>query len=161
MQLGWKHVLGCHPGNQAENPLGSKLGWTRRGWSETLCHSSPGFSGGATQLSGWSIREKSMVSEIQHNFSNMNWFDTKHTIMENLCLSESDVGNMALLRATEKQDYKGIWLIESLGSKCEFTQQISMVCWDKCVVVTSYPPPQEWDFPGSTGGREPACQCKR
>ena len=102
-----------------------------------------------------------MVSETQHNFSNMNWFDTKHTMMENLCIYESDVGNTALLCATEKQDYKGIWLKESLRSKCEFTQQISTVWWDRCVAVTSKPPPQGWDFPGGTSGKELACQRRR
>ena len=52
---------------------------------------------------------------------------------ENLCICESDVGNTALLCATEKQDYKGIWLKESLSSKSEFTQQISTLWWDRCV----------------------------
>ena len=82
-------------------------------------------------------------------------------MMENLCIYESDVGNTALLCATEKQDYKGIWLKESLSSKCEFTQQISTVWWDRCVAVTSNPPPHGGDFPGGTSGKELACQCRR
>lgn len=99
---------GWHTENDSENLAGSKLVLTRCELMETLNQGSPGFSGGAAQLNGWSIREKSVVSETQHNFNIPNRVDTKHTIMENLCVYENDVGNTALWRATENYDYKGV-----------------------------------------------------
>lgn len=129
-------MLGWYTENYSENPAGSKLVLTRCELMQTLNQGSPGFSGGAAQLNAWSIREKSVVSETQHNVSNPNRFDTKHTILENLFMYESDVGNTALWRATENYDYKGAPRKDSLASKCEFTEQVSTVWLDRSAAVT-------------------------
>lgn len=57
------------------------------------------FCGGAAQVNGYGVG-KSVLSWTQCDFSSTDQLYIKHTVMENVCISESDVRNKALSGAT-------------------------------------------------------------